>query len=76
MSTTKLLKSLLSESYETEKELTDLIKECFKEMFKEHGDYAFSVFEDDLQSGREYNGCLQSIDYYKQQIKTIQERAK
>lgn len=76
MNTTKLLKSLLSESYEVEKELNDLIEQCFKEMFGDYSTYAFSLFEEDLQSGREYNGCLQGLQYYKQCVEDSIKAAK
>lgn len=79
MKTNKLLKSLISNAYETEGELCQLIEECFKEIFQEDAQYAYSLFEEDLETGREYNGCLQSLDYYKRQIneiKCIREKKK
>ncbi len=75
MNIAKLLKQLLSDSYEVEGELNDIIKQCFEEMFKEHKGYAFSLFEEDLQNGRAYNGCLQGLDYYKQEIGKLKEAA-
>lgn len=68
MKTTKSLKLLLSEAYEVEGELIQLIEQCFKEMFKENSIYMYSLFEDDLESGRDYNGCLQPLDFYKRQV--------
>lgn len=74
MQLTKQLKILLSDAYEAEGELTDIIHQCFKEIFKEHATYAYSLFEEDVQGGREYNGCLQSLEYYKRQINDHKKR--
>jgi len=73
---TKQLKMLLADAYESEGQLTDIIEECFKDIFKEQAAYAYSMFEEDLQSGREYNGCLQGLEYYKQQIADNDKRMK
>ncbi len=73
MRTNKLLKSLLADSYETQNNLVELIKECFEEIFKDESSYAFNFFEDDLES-RDYCGCLQDLEYYKGQIKQYFER--
>jgi len=61
----KLIKQLLSESYEVQNELVDLIEECFKDIFGSNSTYLFSEFEADIASGRDYNGCLQGLAYYK-----------
>lgn len=76
MQLTKQLKQLLSNAYEVEGELTDLIEQCFKEIFQEQASLAYSMFEEDVQSGREYNGCLQGLHYYKQQIADNDRRMK
>ncbi len=68
MNTTKSLKALLSESYQTESDLNQIIEECFKEIFKHNSTYICSLFEEDLQSGRECNGCLQGLEYYKNAV--------
>ena len=73
---TKQLKMLLADAYEAEGELKDLIEQCFEEIFQGQANYAFSMFEEDVQSGREYNGCLQGLDYYKQLIADNDKRMK
>lgn len=65
MDTNKMIKKLLVEAYETESELVDIIKDCLKEMFPENEAYIIHMFEDDLASGKNWNGCLQGISYYK-----------
>ena len=76
MSISKQLKKLLSHSYEVEAELSDLIEQCFKEIFKEQASYAISLFEEDLEGGKEFNGCLQGLEYYKAQVKQSQKTTK
>lgn len=74
MNITKELKLLLSDSYQLESELTDIIKQCFEEIFKDQGSYAYSIFKDDLLNGRENCGCLQGLNYYKQLIAENEKR--
>jgi len=68
MKTTSLLKQLISESYQMESDLVELIKECLKEIFKDNHLAACSLFEEDLEGGRDWNGCLQSLEFYKRQL--------
>lgn len=68
MANTKLIKTLLSEAYEVEGELLSFIEQCFKELFKDDAVYAFSLFEEDVDSGRDYNGCIQNLDFFQRQV--------
>lgn len=79
MNTIKNLKTLLTESYQLESELLELIDQCFKEIFTDKFIIAQNSFEEDLYSGRHFNGCLQNLDYHKQiahrsdQMKSMQK---
>ena len=60
-------KQLLAEQIEIESELIDFIKECLKEIFPNVEDnYIIYEFESDVENGREFNGCIQTLNYYKQ----------
>lgn len=68
MTLTKQLKSLLSSSYELEGHLSDLLEECFKEIFKDKATSAIAFLQDDLETGMQYNGCIQDLEYFKRQV--------
>ncbi len=68
MNPTKFLKQLLSQSLEREQDLSSLIEECFKEIFKDRSIYALSLLEDDLDNGKNWDRCLQPLGYYKNRI--------
>lgn len=69
------LKIILAESLERECELASLCKEMLKEIFPDMP-FVIYEFENDLQAGREYNGCFQSLEYYKSQAKRHMEHIK
>lgn len=67
------LKVMIKDAIELEGQLIDLIKECFQEIFHVESNYIISEFEQDLEGGMEFNGCIQPLRYYKTQMKRIRD---
>lgn len=57
------LKELLADAYKLESELVDLTKSLMKELWGEETCTTY-MLDEDIADGMNYNGCLQSIDYY------------
>jgi len=68
MHSNKLLKELLAHSYKTEKELLQLIYECFREIFKQHSNLAIAMLDDELSVGMEVDGFLRRLSYFKRNV--------
>lgn len=67
MKTFEVLKVLKS-SIELNNELIELVEECLKEIFKDKSSVVIGMFLDDIDMIN-YNGCLQSLECYKNSMK-------
>lgn len=70
------LKDLLTDSFEFEKELIDLVKQCFTALFPENNEILIRKFEEDIESGMEMWGCLQTLEFYHKENDECEERKK
>jgi len=71
----KELKILLRHQLSIEKELVELIEECFKEIFKDEAEEMLLNLYNTLENFEEY-GCVQSLCYHLKQYEKLLEQKK
>lgn len=69
---TKTVTKALKEALVFNEELLDFIDQCLKDIFKGEYDFAKSEFEQSIDC-LEYNGCLQSLQLIKDNVKNHQD---
>lgn len=68
MNNQEMYKQMLKNEIELNGQLVELLEQCFDEMFKDKSRSKKYQLKEDVSFGHEYNGCLQSLDYYKDKI--------
>lgn len=65
----KELKTLLIKAYELESNLYDFCIECLNKIYGDDAKEAIFMFDEDIEEGMDWNGCLQSLSTFDHNLK-------